>query len=235
MHGAYVFAATLLCASCSGDPGKRTTHQSLPIAGKTSPATRASDTVTTTLAAVGLDPEAIARVTYVVTGVSLGGAVTPQTISNMTAWPASIAILAVGMAALTVAVTVYLQAVHGWDRASALLGAFPGGLATTMVLAVECNADVRAVAVVQTVRVAAVAVLLPTVLAVLGLTSTPASAQSWSFDPWQLTLLVGVSSGAALAAALRVASREAPAHIVTIFPDSGTRYLTEHFWEAEEP
>jgi cysteine synthase B len=48
-------------------------------------------------------------------------------------------------------------------------------------------------------------------------------------------LLVGVSSGAALAAALRVASNQAPARIVTIFPDSGTRYLTEPFWEAEEP
>jgi cysteine synthase B len=44
-------------------------------------------------------------------------------------------------------------------------------------------------------------------------------------------LLVGASSGAALAAALDVASREREAVIVTIFPDSGTRYLTESFWE----
>jgi S-sulfo-L-cysteine synthase (O-acetyl-L-serine-dependent) len=44
-------------------------------------------------------------------------------------------------------------------------------------------------------------------------------------------LLVGASSGAALAAALDVAAREREAVIVTIFPDSGTRYLTESFWE----
>jgi cysteine synthase B len=43
-------------------------------------------------------------------------------------------------------------------------------------------------------------------------------------------LLVGASSGAALAAALDIASREREAVIVTIFPDSGTRYLTESFW-----
>ena len=43
-------------------------------------------------------------------------------------------------------------------------------------------------------------------------------------------LLVGVSSGAALAAALEVASTIREGVIVTIFPDSGTRYLTESFW-----
>ncbi len=46
-------------------------------------------------------------------------------------------------------------------------------------------------------------------------------------------LLVGVSSGAALAASLDLAApRSAKASIVTIFPDSGTRYLTERFWEG---
>jgi cysteine synthase B len=45
-------------------------------------------------------------------------------------------------------------------------------------------------------------------------------------------LLVGVSSGAALAAALDVAERIREGVIVTIFPDSGTRYLTENFWQG---
>jgi cysteine synthase B len=46
-------------------------------------------------------------------------------------------------------------------------------------------------------------------------------------------LLVGVSSGAALAAGLDVAARIHEGVIVLVFPDSGTRYLTERFWEAE--
>lgn len=46
-------------------------------------------------------------------------------------------------------------------------------------------------------------------------------------------LLAGVSSGAALAAALEVASSLDNAVIVTIFPDGGTRYLSEPFWEGE--
>ena len=43
-------------------------------------------------------------------------------------------------------------------------------------------------------------------------------------------LLVGVSSGAALAACLDLAERIGRGVIVTVFPDSGTRYLTEQFW-----
>ena len=47
-------------------------------------------------------------------------------------------------------------------------------------------------------------------------------------------LLVGVSSGAALAAALDLAARIPEGLIVTVFPDSGTRYLSERFWDAEQ-
>jgi cysteine synthase B len=45
-------------------------------------------------------------------------------------------------------------------------------------------------------------------------------------------LLIGVSAAAALVGALYVA-RDAPAGsvIATIFPDSGDRYLSEHFWD----
>jgi cysteine synthase B len=46
-------------------------------------------------------------------------------------------------------------------------------------------------------------------------------------------LLVGVSSGAALAASLDLASRIDTGVIVTVFPDSGSRYLSESFWDAD--
>ena len=46
-------------------------------------------------------------------------------------------------------------------------------------------------------------------------------------------MLVGVSSGAALAAALSLAERVRDGVIVVVFPDSGTRYLTERFWDGE--
>lgn len=46
-------------------------------------------------------------------------------------------------------------------------------------------------------------------------------------------LLVGPSSGAALAACLRIADEVDRAVIVTIFPDRGDRYLSERFWTAD--
>ena len=47
-------------------------------------------------------------------------------------------------------------------------------------------------------------------------------------------LLVGISSGAALAAMLKVAAKIEEGVIVTIFCDGGTKYLSEHFWDQAE-
>jgi len=44
-------------------------------------------------------------------------------------------------------------------------------------------------------------------------------------------LLVGISSGAALAASLRIADSITEGAIVTIFCDGGEKYLSERFWE----
>lgn len=44
-------------------------------------------------------------------------------------------------------------------------------------------------------------------------------------------LFIGVSSGAALAGALRVAKSLKSGTIVTLFPDNGYKYLSESFWE----
>jgi cysteine synthase B len=44
--------------------------------------------------------------------------------------------------------------------------------------------------------------------------------------------LVGVSAAAAAAAALRIAEREKRGVFVTVFPDGGSKYLSERFWDA---
>ena len=44
-------------------------------------------------------------------------------------------------------------------------------------------------------------------------------------------LLIGISGGANLAAALRIARETSNAVIVTIFCDNGDKYLSERFWD----
>lgn len=46
-------------------------------------------------------------------------------------------------------------------------------------------------------------------------------------------VLAGISSGAALAACLRVAERIESGVVVTVFPDAADKYLSERFWETE--
>ena len=43
-------------------------------------------------------------------------------------------------------------------------------------------------------------------------------------------ILAGISSGCALCAALQIAKREVGKKIVVLFPDTGTRYLSENVW-----
>lgn len=60
--------------------------------------------------------------------------------------------------------------------------------------------------------------------------------RAWSFTrrlAAEEGILAGVSSGAAVAAAVDVAARVRTGVIVMIFPDSGTRYLSERFWDPE--
>ncbi|MGD9843884.1 MAG: AbrB family transcriptional regulator [Variibacter sp.] len=145
-------------------------------------------------------PDTLARISFVLTGISLGGAVTPDTVAGMAAWPASLAALTVAMIGLTAAVAFYLHKVHGWDWASATFGSFPGALATVLVLAAENRADVRAVAVVQTVRIVLLAVFLPAIFVALGLASSgvPVRGEPGFFPaPGQVAILTAVSTAVA--------------------------------------
>ena len=68
------------------------------------------------------------------------------------------------------ATSSYLRFVHGWDAQSALFGASPGALAQVMTLASEYKADLRAIAIVQTMRVVALTLGIPAGLSYFGLT-----------------------------------------------------------------
>jgi membrane AbrB-like protein len=116
-----------------------------------------------------LIPVPLMRVLFVLLGTSLGAVVTPETLNGMAAYPLSIAVLLVAMACISIGCAGYLQAVHGWDKLSAYLASAPGGMSQVLAVAAEIGADLRAIAIVQSMRVVIIAVGLPSGLALLGL------------------------------------------------------------------
>ncbi len=114
-------------------------------------------------------PSALARICYVIIGILLGAVVTPQTLKGVAIWPASVALLMVAAVGMILATTSYLRVVHRWDRLSALMGASPGSMVQVIALSTELGADLRAVAIVQTLRVLLLTTGIPGGLALFGL------------------------------------------------------------------
>ena len=147
-------------------------------------------------------PIALARVGYVIIGIQLGAVVTPETVRGFLTWPASIALLVVASIAMIVATASYLRAVHRWDPLSALMGASPGSMIQVIALSTELGADLRAIAIVQTMRVLLLTIGIPAGLALFGLVAPalpsargPAGLSSLP----EMAIIVAVSTASALA------------------------------------
>ena len=139
-------------------------------------------------------PVAFIQPTLLILGVSIGGVVSREFLSNIGAYPITLALLTVATVCVTWSGATYLQHVHRWDRTSAFLAASPGALSQIVTLAEEKHADVAGVAVVQTLRIVMLTAVLPLALALLGIAPTAA------------TLVRGTVAGPLALAALVVAA-----------------------------
>ena len=117
-------------------------------------------------------PNWMTRVFFLAIGISLGTVVTPETLRGMAAAPVSIAVLSVTTVAITAASAYYLALVHRWTPLSSLLAASPGALAQILALTHEYKADMRAIVIVQSVRVLILGVGLPSALSLIGYHAT---------------------------------------------------------------
>lgn len=114
-------------------------------------------------------PTLLMRAIFVLIGTSLGAVVTPETLHGMATYPLSIAVLILAMSIISMAGAGYLRLVHQWDNVDAYLAAAPGGMSQVLALGAELNGDLRAIAIVQSIRVVVIAVGLPAGLSLLGL------------------------------------------------------------------
>ena len=144
-------------------------------------------------------PPVLTQTVLVLLGISLGSLVSRQLLQHVSAYPLTIALLALATFCATFGSSYYLQRVHGWDRTSAFLAGSPGALSQITMLAIERGADVSAIAVVQTMRVIILTAALPLLLALTGIApSSPPAAITAIASPLELAALIAASVAAAL-------------------------------------
>ena len=153
-------------------------------------------------------PVPLMRAIFVLLGITLGGVVTPETLTGMASYPLSVAVLIVAMTCVSFAGAAYLRVVHGWSKIDAYLASAPGAMSQALAAGAELGGDLRAIAIVQSTRVAIVAIGLPAGLALLGLVGDatrpdPVPLTLQGID--ELAILVAAGAiGAALAHRLRL-------------------------------
>lgn len=147
---------------------------------------------------VGL-PQPLAHVILMTLGLSLGAMVSPEMVHNLSAYPVTIALLAVATVCSTFGSSHYLQRVHGWDRTSALLAGSPGALSQIVMLATERKADVAGIAVVQIMRVIILTGAVPMLLSLTGMMPNgPLPSRGPVASPAVLAEIAAVAVAAAL-------------------------------------
>ena len=144
-------------------------------------------------------PPILTQTVLVLLGISLGSLMSRQLLQHVSAYPLTIALLALATFCSTFGSGIYLQYVHGWDRTSAFLAGIPGALSQIIILAVEKDADVSGIAVVQTVRVILLTAALPLLLVLTGIApSSPPTMALAIASPLELTELLAASVAVAL-------------------------------------
>jgi membrane AbrB-like protein len=115
----------------------------------------------------GAVPPTLRDAAFATIGITLGAGVGPGILADLARWPASLAALA-AVVALTMALSGTILRRRGMERGTALLSVSPGALSLTLALSEESGRDTRTVAILQAVRLLAVTVALPPLLALGG-------------------------------------------------------------------
>lgn len=101
-------------------------------------------------------------------GVSMGAGVTPDALAKAYTWPLSLALMAVGTVAVTLAVYAYLVHAMKWERTAAYFSAIPGALSYVLAIMQDVRGDVARVAQSQSLRVFLLIAILPSIVVLVG-------------------------------------------------------------------
>lgn len=140
-------------------------------------------------------------VAMIASGVTLGAAVTPETLRGVVTYPGSLAIMAMGVAVTTALGTAFLRLGAGWSRSTALLASSPGAFAYILAVAPSVRGDVPRIVVVQMFRVLILMAVLPMLVVEVAHPASAAARHAPAIDPLPLVavmLALGAVGGFAL-------------------------------------
>lgn len=99
--------------------------------------------------------------TMLLSGALIGSAATPEAVGAVARYPASLAVLFLGLTAIIVATGAYLRYVGRWSWTDAILASAPGALTAVIAVAHAKGADIGRISVIQLFRILVLVAFLP--------------------------------------------------------------------------
>ncbi|WP_247881436.1 AbrB family transcriptional regulator [Skermanella sp. TT6] len=140
-------------------------------------------------------PDGVRTLVFILLGTSIGSAVTPETIAQVRAWPGSLVMLGLAVAAMTASSTIHLTRVRAWESTTARFSSVPGALSQVLVMALRTKADISRIAFAQSLRLFVLVAAMPWLLAGGGFSTTGEIAAELSLADSLLVLAAGGVTG----------------------------------------
>lgn len=168
-------------------------------------------------------PDWLRRAAFIIMGATIGASVSRETLASLPTWPVSLFGLALSILVLMIAVPWFLMRVYAIDKKTAVMSAVPGAFSFVMAFADDVGADVRRVAILQTLRVGALFAVLPLLIGATGAGSGAGRPATVALLPGPLLVLIVCAVLAGLAAQrLKIGAPEFAGSMIAGLTLSGT-------------
>lgn len=135
---------------------------------------------------------------FLILGIYSGSGVSHETIRQMQTWPASFLLLGVSLIGLIAGSYWWLNKRCGWGRNEALLSSLPGALSFVIAAAEGLKADMKKVAISQSIRLIVLIETIPLVAFLVGHPSGFALVERKVATPLDLAILIVAGLAASL-------------------------------------
>lgn len=144
-------------------------------------------------------PSLLRDCVFVILGCVMGAGVTPQVLQAAHAWPLSLVLLIICVAAIMAVTASLLQALFRQDRLTAVLSSAPGHLSFVMGLGADSGGNMAAISIVQSIRLLSLTLIVPIFVTAFGHALPQAATQtSTDLAPAALPMLLAIAAAAGI-------------------------------------